>query len=279
VSAPAWAGVVTITVGDHIVAANDSSEPIPIMVSGTDYAQGMNLYAQIGEPGPQADPRDRPVFKEPLDPVPDGYRPFRPEMLAGSVWDPGNDGGTRLPMPPEYGGDQFFWGEVTMTGAVPDPPGAALMNGTLVTFLIDTVGVPLGVYDLSLTNTYEGPTELLYLSEGKDVTVDIIDGTITVALAGDATLDGYVDFSDFVRLFNNWTGTLPPGTGGKVWGQGDFTHDGAVDFSDFTKLFNNWTGSGPKGQTGAVPEPASAALLLGLLAVVPFVLWRRKRTK
>ncbi|MDP9173328.1 MAG: NF038122 family metalloprotease [Planctomycetota bacterium] len=70
---------------------------------------------------------------------------------------------------------------------------------------------------------------------------------ITYAFAGDANLDGKVDFSDFVILSNHFGGTFTN------WDQGNFNYDSGVDFSDFVILSNNF-GEGVTGNgTGATP--------------------------
>ena len=52
----------------------------------------------------------------------------------------------------------------------------------------------------------------------------------TLVPAGDANLDGKVDFADFQSLAANY------GLSGKFWRQGDFNQDGRVDSSDLNVL-------------------------------------------
>jgi hypothetical protein len=100
------------------------------------------------------------------------------------------------------------------------------------------------------------------------------------ARGGDADLDGLNDFTDYTALFNNFNGTS------KTWQDGDFDGSGTVDFGDYTILFNNFNaaaytvgppaspalGSGGGLSGGAVPEPASIALiglaLLGGMGII-----------
>ena len=78
-------------------------------------------------------------------------------------------------------------------------------------------------------------------------------------LAGDANLDGQVDFSDFLRLSANF------GLDGN-WADGDFDKTGRVQFSDFLLLSQNMGKSAP---TVPVPEPElSLVMLLGAFGIV-----------
>ncbi len=78
------------------------------------------------------------------------------------------------------------------------------------------------------------------------------------ATAGDATLDGCVDGLDYVVWSNNYH------LSDQWWEEGDFTGDGIADGLDYIAWSNNYLAGCP----AAVPEPASAVLLvLGALAI------------
>ncbi|MHC5033540.1 MAG: PEP-CTERM sorting domain-containing protein [Planctomycetota bacterium] len=84
-------------------------------------------------------------------------------------------------------------------------------------------------------------------------------------LMGDANMDGLTDTQDFTILKDRL------GTAGG-WTDADFNHDVLVDTQDFTILKAN-LGHGAGGAGGAVPEPATMALLaIGAAALV-----RRRR--
>jgi autotransporter-associated beta strand protein len=123
-----------------------------------------------------------------------------------------------------------------------------------------------------------------------------VDKTTVVArytLAGDATLDGTVDFNDLVKLAQNYNTTVSSGTE-SWWNHGDFTYDGVTDFNDLVKLAQNYNTSLPNPSAApipgasiafeadlarafsSVPEPGTLSLLgLGALAL----LGRRRNKK
>ena len=57
---------------------------------------------------------------------------------------------------------------------------------------------------------------------------------VKYTLYGDASLDGRVNFTDLLRLSQNYN------TGGKSWAGGDSNYDGLVNFSDLLKLSQNY---------------------------------------
>ena len=92
-------------------------------------------------------------------------------------------------------------------------------------------------------------------------------GEIPVIVPGDANTDGIVDDMDAATLAENWL------VGDADWGMGDFNGDYIVDDRDATLLAANWQNG--VVATGAVPEPGTVALLLGLFAGM-FCLLRRQ---
>jgi len=84
-------------------------------------------------------------------------------------------------------------------------------------------------------------------------------------IPGDATGEGVVDAADAAILADNW------GHSGAVWEMGDFDDDGVVGPADAAILAAHWcpgTGAEQADPSGAVPEPATITLLLGLGLVV-----------
>jgi hypothetical protein len=105
-----------------------------------------------------------------------------------------------------------------------------------------------------------------------------VDKSTVVArytLAGDATLDGVVDFNDLVKLAQNYNTTVSAVTE-SWWNKGDFTYDGITDFNDLVKLAQNYNTALPSGPIpgasaafeadlarafATVPEPGGLALV------------------
>jgi autotransporter-associated beta strand protein len=116
---------------------------------------------------------------------------------------------------------------------------------------------------------------------GRFFGIPLDDSTVVAlyTLAGDATLDGHVDFNDLVKLAQNYNSKVSDTTD-SWWTHGDFTYDGTTDFNDLVKLAQNYNTSLPgdaiPGATPSfeadlarafanVPEPGALALL-GLAA-------------
>jgi fibronectin-binding autotransporter adhesin len=85
-------------------------------------------------------------------------------------------------------------------------------------------------------------------------------------LAGDATLDGTVDFNDLVKLAQNYNATVSASTP-SWWYNGDFTYDGIVDFNDLVKLAQNYNGSIPADPVAGAPVGFGADMAAAFAAV------------
>jgi autotransporter-associated beta strand protein len=120
-------------------------------------------------------------------------------------------------------------------------------------------------------------------------TVDLTTVVARYTLAGDATLDGVVDFNDLVKLAQNYNTTVSAITG-SWWNKGDFTYDGITDFNDLVKLAQNYNTSLPTEPIpgasapfesdlarafASVPEPSC----LGIVGVVLAGLMGRRRDR
>jgi autotransporter-associated beta strand protein len=111
-----------------------------------------------------------------------------------------------------------------------------------------TVGRNNGAWNATSGITFTEPaaaTTTLSLAVGYLIDAS---GVLTVRCtpAGDADLDGQVDFDDILALFPNYGAT-----GSFTWQEGDFTYDGKVDFDDILELFPNYGAAGLFGAAGA----------------------------
>jgi len=155
----------------------------------------------------------------------------------------------------------------------------------MVTVLAFTPGVPLDpTHPFALNYSFaalpapavfsvygwpKGGTEIYHTNRGLP---DINDATSTVSTfevrpaPGDANGDGVVDAADYVILKRH----IGAGAGAGA-AEGDFDFDGDVDWGDLQILTGNFGPAG--GASGAIPEPASPALL----ACGAMALLRRRR--
>jgi autotransporter-associated beta strand protein len=85
-------------------------------------------------------------------------------------------------------------------------------------------------------------------------------------LAGDANLDGMVDFQDLVRLAQSYNMDASSSADGP-WAHGDSTYDGKVDFADLVRLAQNYNGSLPAGPIAGVPADFESDLVLAEASV------------
>jgi hypothetical protein len=145
---------------------------------------------------------------------------------------------------------------------------------------------------------YARATEVLPFSNGTTDTFlgASVDTSAVVArytLAGDATLDGAVDFNDLVKLAQNYNTSVKDVTQ-SWWNRGDFTYDGVVDFNDLVKLAQNYNSSLPISPVpgapadfqqdlaaafASVPEPSTTAAALVVLAGCGLANHRRRRRR
>jgi uncharacterized protein YjbI with pentapeptide repeats len=75
---------------------------------------------------------------------------------------------------------------------------------------------------------------------------------VTYALAGDANLDGKVDFNDFLAISTHFL------QADINWDHGNFNYDGIIDFNDFVVLATNF-GEGVTGGDGTSATPQQLA--------------------
>jgi hypothetical protein len=137
---------------------------------------------------------------------------------------------------------------------------------------IDSVGIAAG-----RSLGYAEASDIFGASGGifGGATVDGSAVLVRYTLAGDATLDGAVDFNDLIKLAQNYNSSTP--AEGSGWYRGDFNYDGTVDFNDLVKLAQNYNAALPSESIpgapadfasdlaaafASVPEPGAVTLLL-----------------
>jgi hypothetical protein len=110
-------------------------------------------------------------------------------------------------------------------------------------------------------------------------TLDSTSLIVRYTRAGDANLDGVVNFADLVTVAQNYGKNAGNGS----WSEGDFNYDAKVNFSDLVMVAQNYGGavgagavfspsadfSGDMAQAfDSVPEPAGVLFLLLLPLIV-----------
>jgi hypothetical protein len=113
---------------------------------------------------------------------------------------------------------------------------------------------------------YGGSAAASFLGRSVDASAVLVRFT----LAGDATLDGRVDFDDLVKLAQNYN----VADGQRAWVNGDFDYDGDVDFEDLVKLAQNYNSRLPTDAAGLAGAPAGfAGDVAAAMAAVPEPGW------
>lgn len=115
--------------------------------------------------------------------------------------------------------------------------------------------------DPSLALAYAEFSEL-NISNYAGIDSDLTTLLLTLALHGDATMDGRVDTLDFNRLaagFGRTNGT---------WRDGDFNYDAVVNSHDFNRFLLGYGRTFPVPLVAVVPEPLVCALL-PLIFILP----------
>jgi hypothetical protein len=251
---PAAAAIV-VSGPDTIVAAGSSIQ-VPLTVSNTTPAdssdiQGLVLTVKI-DAGAAATP-----FITNID------------LLTNTVWS-GHVGPATIATPPGGNLPQYQSRDL-LTNLGGEFINA---NGLLATVTIDTVGAPLGLSWLSFADPLHPGRDSLFLNGlGEALPSQFSPLSLTIALAGDATLDNKVDAFDLNLLASHWQQQQ-----NATWSSADFTHDGKVDAFDLNLLAAHWqfgvtlTPSLSTQNSGlitqdfaSVPEPTSFLLLFPAL--------------
>jgi hypothetical protein len=81
---------------------------------------------------------------------------------------------------------------------------------------------------------------------------------VKYTLAGDANLDGAVNFADLLVVAQNFNHTLDTHGNPIDWADGDFNYDGQVNFADLLLVAQNFNKSLSAGQLDQLPGSFAA---------------------
>ncbi|MGC4032165.1 MAG: PEP-CTERM sorting domain-containing protein [Tepidisphaeraceae bacterium] len=126
-----------------------------------------------------------------------------------------------------------------------------------------SLSLSAGLYSVAVLS-HGGASDATYTQRDFfDMGSYFITGSIRQPLAGDADLDGDVDFSDFLVLQANF------GLAAANFKQGDFNFDGTTNFNDFLALQSNFGLTAAAGDVAITSEQVAAMTAFGLTAAVP----------
>lgn len=228
-----------------LLAPNQPGQTMEITVSGGELVAGVNLYAQIGDGGPELADYGLPAGH-------DG-----PAITAVDLKTAGIFAGVPDPAVDQGGLPQVaIWslGIAAQGGAVP-------AQGKLATLTIDTTGFAAGRWDVKLSDVLAGLSGGPFATDFAGLSATITNGSIRIngGRAGDTDADGDVDLADLNNVRNQFGAT-----GGNPIGD-TLPFNGSVGLEDLNAVRNNF---GATGGANSVPEPGAFVLTaLGLLVL------------
>lgn len=240
-----------IRVEDHVLHPDTAGQMVTVNVSGGNLISGLNLFAQVGDGGPEL--ADLP---DPLPPGTDGPSIQTVNFKSGTVFSGLTDTATDLGSLPQVA----IW-SLALTGKTSAVPA----EGILVRLQIDTTGFEAGSWDLALSDVLPdvGPFETNFAGVPAD---EILHGVLFVGdVPGDMNFDGTVDFDDIdffvLGLVDSKTYVSSFGVSPVL--RGDVDGDAVIDFDDISAFVAQLVGNAM-----AVPEPPAGILLTTAAFVV-----------
>jgi hypothetical protein len=233
--------VAQIDAGQHFLAPNAADQRVPVLVSGDEPITGVNLRAQLGD---GVGPGEEPTFAG-LD-------------LSNALWQ-------SLPVVvlggPVREAPSLMQASVVLrnNGDTVSPP------GVLGRMQIDTTGIFSGQFEFRLSHTGIGfDTDLL------GDAAEIVNGSVAIAEAGDATLDGLFSSADLVLVFQagEYEDDISQNSD---WGDGDWNGDGEFSTADLVAAFQDGSyeaGSRPAAFKHHDLSSDKVAAALAALAIV-----------
>ena len=183
-----------IDVGNHNLLPNTPNQSIAIQVSGGELVAGADLFAQVGDGGPE-------LINVGLPAGTDAPEISGVDLTTGTIF-----GNTAAQIDQDRAGVvQLYFSSVALT--LPPPAAQEVAaDGLLATLTIDTTGFTSGTFDLLLGGVLPGHSNgpfdtQLIASGGMSVATTILNGTVSIdALACDFDSDGLCDNTDIDAL-------------------------------------------------------------------------------
>lgn len=199
----------TIFVGNAIVPPNAESEIEIVALSevGDPLIRTLNMRAQLGDGrGPGSEPAFKSVSY--LETI---WTNKETQVLGGVI-----------ETEPQFVQSTIF--------LLNDQDPSLAADGTIARLTIDTHGFTRGTFDVKLADTLFPPTDF------GAVKPQIVNGTITIAGAGDANLDGRFTSDDLVHVFQiaEYEDDVAFNS---TWQDGDWNDDGDFTSADLVAAF------------------------------------------
>lgn len=242
-ASPHSASALEIQVGHLLLAPNQAGQSIEVFVTGGDFVSGVNLYAQIGDGGPELAEYGLPAGQ-------DGPSITAVDLKTASVFSSVPDPAVNQGSLPQVA--VWSLGIAAQGGQVP-------AQGRLATLTIDTTGFAAGRWDVKLSDVLASLAGGPFATDFAGLPANIINGSLRVnaGQAGDTDGDGDVDLSDLNNVRNHFGAS-----GGNPVGD-TFPFNDRVGLEDLNAVRNRF---GASGGANAVPEP-SAAILFSVFAL------------
>lgn len=178
----------TIDVGRHQLAPHTPGQVIEITVSGGEQVAGVNLFAQVGDGGPELQDFG-------MDPGQDGPSISALDLVTGTIFANANAPQDIQPSVP-----QVAIASVELT----EPNTFAEANGVVAKLTIDTRGFGGGSWPLLLSNVLPGLAGGPFETDFAGQPIQIVNGSIVIegGVIGDFDSNGTVDLADVDRLID-----------------------------------------------------------------------------